>query len=412
MLSVEEALAAVLERALALPPARVSLAKAVARRLAEDVQAPEPIPPFDKSLMDGFALSRAALDAIAAAGSLRLPVTERIVAGEVPRFPAGERSTSRVMTGAPIPEGTDAVVPVEDVTFGEGDEGPWAEFSAATARPGKHVLRQGEVIGAGEVVLPAGETIRATHVGLLAELGYVEPLVQRAPRVAILSTGDELVDPSQTPGPGQIRNSNGSLLKALVESAGAETIDLGIARDTEGELREKVARGLEADVLMLSGGVSAGMLDLVPQTLASLGAQQVFHKLKLKPGKPLWFGTRERTLVFGFPGNPVSTLIGFVLFGSPALRALSGDLSPAPRLVEATLTKSHAQRGDRPTYWPGRLIASGGGSACVEPLPWKGSADQTAYALADCLIVFPAGDREWKAGAHVLCLPLSSDVRA
>jgi molybdopterin molybdotransferase len=404
MLSVEEALAAVLERALPLPPARMPLAKSVGRRLAEEVTAPDPIPPFDKSLMDGFALSRPALDAVAAAGSLRLPVTERIVAGEVPRFPAGDRATSRVMTGAPIPEGTNAVVPVEDVLFGDGENGPWAEFSAATARPGKHVLRQGEVVGAGEVVLPAGTIVRATHVGLLAELGYVEPLVQPTPKVAILSTGDELVDPSQTPGAGQIRNSNGSLLKALVESAGAETIDLGIARDSEGDLKAKIARGLDADVLMLSGGVSAGVLDLVPQTLASLGTQEVFHKLKLKPGKPLWFGTRERTLVFGFPGNPVSTLIGFVLFGAPALRALSDDQSPAPRLFEATLTKPHAQRGDRPTYWPGRLVATGKGSAAVEPLPWKGSADQTAYALADCLIVFPAGDREWSEGENVKCL--------
>lgn len=408
MLSVEEALAAVLDRAKPLPPARVPLGKAVGRRLAEDAKAPEPIPPFDKSLMDGFALSLAALDAVAAAGTLRLPVTERIVAGEVPRFPAGERSTSRVMTGAPVPDGTNAVVPVEDVQFGEGDEGPWAEFVTATARPGKHVLRQGEIVGAGQVVLPAGETLRATHVGLLAELGYVQPLVQHAPKVAVLSTGDELVDPSQTPGPGQIRNSNGSLLKALVESAGAETIDLGIARDTEDDLREKIARGLEADVLMLSGGVSAGVLDLVPQTLASLGAQEVFHKLKLKPGKPLWFGTRERTLVFGFPGNPVSTLIGFVLFGAPALRALRGDSSPAPRLFEATLTKPHVQRGDRPTYWPGRLIATDGEKSRVEPLPWKGSADQTAYALADCLIVFPAGDREWNDREQVRCIRLDS----
>ncbi|HEV7282472.1 MAG TPA: gephyrin-like molybdotransferase Glp [Pirellulaceae bacterium] len=409
MLSVDEALTAVLQRAQPLPPARVPLAKAVGRRLAEDVRAPEPIPPFDKSLMDGFALSLAALDAVAAAGTLRLPITERIVAGEVPRFPAGERSTSRVMTGAPIPEGTNAVVPVEDVVFGEGDEGPWAEFAAATVRPGKHVLRQGEIVEAGEVVLPAGETIRATHVGLLAELGYVQPLVKPAPRVAILSTGDELVDPSQTPGPGQIRNSNGSLLKALLESAGAETIDLGIARDAEGELREKIARGLEADVLMLSGGVSAGVLDLVPQTLASLGAQEVFHKLKLKPGKPLWFGTRERTLVFGFPGNPVSTLIGFVLFGAPALRGLSGEASPAPRLFGAKLTRPHAQRGDRPTYWPGRLVATDGEPSAAEPLPWKGSADQTAYALADCLIVFPAGDRTWNEGEVVRCLSLGSD---
>lgn len=406
MLSVEEALAAVLQRALPLPPARVPLAKSVGRRLAEDVRAPEPIPPFDKSLMDGFALSRSAIDAIAAAGSLRLPVTERIVAGEVPRFPAGERSTSRVMTGAPIPEGTNGVVPVEDVVFGDDDERPWAEFVAATARPGKHILRQGEVIGAGEVVLPAGEIVRATHVGLLAELGYVEPLVQPAPKVAILSTGDELVDPSQTPGPGQIRNSNGSLLKALVESLGTETIDLGIARDVESELKDKISQGLEADVLMLSGGVSAGVLDLVPQTLASLGVQEVFHKLKLKPGKPLWFGTRERTLVFGFPGNPVSTLIGMVLFGRPALRALSADPSPAGSSFGAALTKPHAQRGARPTYWPGRQVRGKGEFPAVEPLPWKGSADQTAYALADCLIVFPAGDREWKEGEFLPCVRL------
>jgi molybdopterin molybdotransferase len=268
-------------------------------------------------------------------------------------------------------------------------------------------------------------------VGLLAEVGRVTLSAIPRPTVAILSTGNELVPAAETPGPGQIRNSNGPMLAALVQSAGAVPHDLGIARDEPDELRRLIADGLRSGVLVLSGGVSAGVLDLVPGVLAELGVRQVFHKVNLKPGKPLWFGVRadaecgtrnpdstaaetphsafripnSSALVFGLPGNPVSTLVCFELFVRPALRRLAGRPAAEQQPLVARLTRDFTHKGNRPTYHPARLDTADG-RPVVAPVAWQGSADLRAFAEANALVHFPEGDRHFPAGQEVEVLRL------
>jgi molybdopterin molybdotransferase len=212
-----------------------------------------------------------------------------------------------------------------------------------------------------------------------------------------LSTGDEVVEPSLAPGPGQIRNSNGPMLLAQVARAGGKPQFLGIARDRLDHLRPLVSEGLKADILVLSGGVSAGQRDLVPEVLTELGVQAHFHKVAMKPGKPVLFGTRQKTLVFGLPGNPVSSLICFELFVRPAMRRLQGHADPGPFLVQAILVEDFAYRSDRPTYHPAQLTGAKEGWR-VRPVPWFGSADLRGLAAANAFVIFPAGDHRHLVG--------------
>jgi molybdopterin molybdotransferase len=227
------------------------------------------------------------------------------------------------------------------------------------------------------------------------------------PTVGVLPTGDELVEAHEATGPGQIRNSNGPMLLAAVRAAGALAVDLGVARDDPADLRAKITRGLECDVLLVSGGVSAGIKDLVPGVLAALGVVEKFHQVRVKPGKPLWFGVREsegrRSFVFGLPGNPVSTMVSFKLFVEPALAALAGAEFSGPATQRAELAAKFKHRGGRPTYHPCRRVRDDAGDQrpMIEPLDWRGSADLATLTRADCLAVFPAGDYELAAGDAV-----------
>jgi molybdopterin molybdotransferase len=235
------------------------------------------------------------------------------------------------------------------------------------------------------------------------------------PRVAIVPTGDELVEPGQVPGPGQIRNSNATLLQAGALEAGADAQTWPIAPDDEKPLRSALEEGLGCDVLMVTGGVSAGQRDLVPEVLASLGVQCIFHKVRLKPGKPLWFGVgpsrsgRSGSLVFGLPGNPVSVLVGFLLFVKPALRGLAGKPEEAGQRQAARLLHGFRHRGDRPTYHPVKVSRGVTGSPdplFLEPLAWSGSADLCTVAQADGFAAFEAGDRDYGPGEIVGFLPM------
>jgi molybdopterin molybdotransferase len=232
----------------------------------------------------------------------------------------------------------------------------------------------------------------------------VEVEVARRPRVAVLATGNELVPPADLPASGQIRNSNGAMLVSAVGRADCLPVDLGIGRDEPQSLVRLITDGLQADVLLISGGVSAGVLDLVPGVLAGLGVRQVFHKVRVKPGKPVWFGVREApaaaTLVFGLPGNPVSSLVCFELFVRPALRALGGGRFEPLTPLNAALTRGFEHRGERPTYHPGSLTLGDDGWN-VEPLAWQGSGDLRALASANALIHFVAGERSYLAGDMV-----------
>ena len=401
MLSVDQALKAVLSRCRPQPARPMPLAEALGRVLDEEVVADIDLPPFDKALMDGYAIRSADL---ATPGERRLRLSEEIFAGRVSTRFLGEGEAARIMTGAPLPPGADAVVMVERSTLDGGDvllSGPVA--------PGQFRLTRGREMRAGEVLLCRGTPIDAARLGLIASSGRAEIRAIPGSVVAVVPTGDELVPLSSVPGPGQIRNSNGPMLAALARSQGAsEATEFPIAPDEPEPLRRSLARALaSADVVLVSGGVSAGTKDLVPSILLGLGVEPVFHKVAVKPGKPLWFGVgpaREGgppPLVFGLPGNPASGVVGFLLFVRPALLALAG-YPPGPSPTSTLpLGFAFAHRGDRPTYHPSRLS-----QGRVIPLDWAGSADLRAVALADGFAVFPAGEAQYQAGDPISFLPL------
>jgi len=405
MLSVAEALHLVLEHGHAKPSGEIALADANGLVLAEDVASDIDSPPHTKSMVDGYAVRAADL----VEGRAHLIVTEEITAGAVPQHTVASGHAARIMTGAPLPDGADSVVMVELTTM----SGPNVEIQDANFRHGQNVIPRGQSLRQGETVLCRGVELGTAEIGLLAEVGRSRVQAIGPVRVAILSTGNELVPAGDKPGAGQIRNSNGPLLTAACRRAAAIPIDLGIARDETDELRRLMSDGLENDVLVISGGVSAGVLDLVPRALADLGVRQVFHKVRLKPGKPLWFGVAHSTLpiphsalVFGLPGNPVSSLVCFELFVKPAIARIAGRHWEPPHVTQsAKLTREFQHRGDRPTYHPARLVFSLN-ERLAEPLAWHGSSDIRGFVGANALIVFPAGDRRYQPSETVEVLML------
>jgi molybdopterin molybdotransferase len=400
MLSVPEAQAIVLQHAQPLPPASVALESVpLGAVLAEDVASDLDMPPFDKAMMDGYAIRSADL----ASGTATLTVVEEVTAGQTPRQPVGPGQATRIMTGAPIPGGVDAVVMIERTTLDQDR----VTIEDKPPKPGQHILPRGREIRTGEIILKSGCCLRPQEFGLLAAVGKTSVRVQPLPRVAVLPTGDEIVDPGVKPGPGQIRNSNGPMLAAQVHRAGGVPRLLGIARDTVDSLRSFIQKGLQADVLILSGGVSAGKLDLVPGVLEELGVKARFHKVLMKPGKPVFFGSRGSTLVFGLPGNPVSSLVCFELFVRPALRRLQNHAEPLPPLWRIPLGRDFAYKTDRPTYHP----------ACVQWLegqcqltlfPWFGSPDLRGLTGANALAVIAPGEHQFRSGQMLDVLPLES----
>ncbi len=425
MLTVAEALRRVLDAAWPLPPCRSrSLIEALGATLYNDVPADRDSPPFDKALVDGFALRSSDL---AEPGPVRLLVVDEITAGRIADRALGPGECASIMTGAPLPSGADAVIMHEVV------ERPavGAIVVQGPVATGTNRLERGREMRAGEVILRAGETINAAQLGVLATVGRVEVDVFQRPRVAILPTGDELVRSDQEPGPGQIRNSNASTLGALIRSAGYECREFPIARDHPDALRRSLMSifgchesdgnrfaGFQPQALLVCGGVSAGKLDLVPAALEDFGVRPIFHKVRVRPGKPLWFGVGPPTeepwpppLVFGLPGNPVSGLVSTLLFVLPALAAMSGRPAEGPRMERWPLATPFRHRGDRETYHPARIVGEPG-SRRVEPLPWAGSPDLLTVARADGFVAVPAGDRDYESGEPVAFLPLLPPSRS
>jgi molybdopterin molybdotransferase len=398
MISVDKARSLVLAQAEPLQPRQVALDAALGCVLAEAVTSDIDSPPHDKSLVDGYAVTLEDMKHLPA----ELDVQEEVTAGQLPQQPLIPGRATRIMTGAPVPVQTDAVVMVEDTDeLPAVGSLPRVRLHPRQVLAGQNVMRRGTSLRRDEIVIHPGHEVRPIEIGLLAEVGATRVVVRRTPRVAVLSTGNELVPCTERPAAGEIRNSNGSMLDALVTRAGGQIVNLGIGRDLRDELTCLVRQGLEQDVLVLSGGVSAGVLDLVPDVLSQLHVRQVFHKVRLKPGKPLWFGLLEQPtgnrLVFGLPGNPVSSLVCFELFVRPAIRRLAGKADASNPTFQANLTSPFRHRGDRPTYYPVRRISSADGSQ-VEPLQWKGSADLRTLAEADGLAIVPAGDHDYQEG--------------
>ena len=406
MLSVEEALRLVEEHARPLAPRRLPLADAAELLLAEDVVSEVNSPPYHKALMDGYAV-------VSSDRSEVRTVIEEIGAGTVPRRPVTPGALTRLMTGAPIPDGADAVIAFEQT---DSIDDRTVRLRQLDPQPGQHILPMGAAMKAGDRVLQRGTMLRPIEIGILAEIGHGLVSVQPRPRVAVLATGNELVGIGEKPAPGQIRNSNGPMLAAALAQAGVDAQPLPVARDEPGILRALIAQGLEADMLLLCGGVSAGKFDLVPNALSELDVRQVFHKVALRPGKPLWFGVKDhgdrQTLVFGLPGNPVSSFVCYELFARPAIAALAARGFHGPSPIQARLSHDFSYKGGRASCLPARIAPASASSAIhsrsggeslptVEILPWHGSADLVALARANAMARFGVEPAQFAAGAVV-----------
>ena len=350
MLSVEEALEQIRSRVRPLPGERVDVLASLGRVLAEPVRSTRVIPPWANSSMDGYAVR--ATDTRPGA---TLQVVGRVVAGALPTRTLGRGETMRIFTGAPLPEGADAVVPQEDVDAAELR----VTLRAASER-GAFVRPAGEDVRAGDLVLEPGTPLGPAEIGLLATLGRSQVEVSRRPRVAILSTGSELADLGTEPGPAQVPNANTYSLMAQVMEAGGVAMNLGVAPDRLDTIGERIRRGREADVLVSSAGVSVGDLDLVREALVHAGAELHLWKVNMRPGKPITFGSLGERPVFGLPGNPVSAMVTFELFVRPALLMMQGRRGTSRPRIRAVATERIVNRGSRRGYLRVSLAARDG----------------------------------------------------
>ncbi len=376
----------------------VSVWEALGLVLAEEVKTDREYPPFDRSTRDGYAVR-----AKEVAPDAKLKCVGEIKAGDTVSEPLAAGTCVQIMTGAALPAGADAVVMIEH-TQREGDV---VRFERA-AQAGQNIVPRGNEAAEGQTLLRPGMRLGYAELALAAQVGAGELQCAKKPRVAILSTGDEVVPVEVAPGAFQIRNSNSVSLAAQVRIAGGEPVALGNAADRVEELGEKIERGLKEDALVLSGGVSMGKYDLVEKVLKAMGAEFYFDAVAIRPGKPAVFGVCQGKPVFGLPGNPVSTMVTFELFVAPAIDLLSGaEARPLP-LVEARLGEALHEKPGLAHFLPARVEWLGGVPE-VKALKWQGSGDIAALAKANCFLVVPAGRDKIAAGERVSML-LRKDV--
>lgn len=400
-----EALAAIQEYASRLSPTEpelVSLLDGARLALAQDLVADRDFPPFPRATRDGYAVRAEDVASVPAKlrciGELKAGASE---AHSLITVTPGE--TVEIMTGAPVPSGADAVVMVE---YTERDRDT-VTINKTLSR-GENVVAAGSEARKGDIMVPRGTRVGHVAVAIAAAVGRAEMAVYRRPKVAVLATGDELVDINFAPGPNEIRNSNSYSLAAQVHKAGGEATILPVARDDAAELDVLIRTGAQCDLLLLSGGVSMGKYDLVEQALAKLGAQFFFTGVLIQPGKPLVFGelrgTKKTTPFFGLPGNPVSTMVTFQLFVRPVLDALAGARSQTPLFAQARLKSDFKMKPGLTRFLPARLDGTHGEPE-VELVKWHGSGDLMALARANCYIVVPPDKEHFQAQEHITVLP-------
>jgi molybdopterin molybdotransferase len=394
LLSLEEAQRLVLERVEPLPAERVPLDQAAGRVLAEAARAVVDLPPFPSSAMDGFAVRAAETPGT-------LPVELRIAAGRPSPRPLEAGEAMGIATGGVVPEGADAVIPLEYVVENEN-----AVQIEEAVEPGTNVRPRGGDLQAGDEVVAAGTLLGPVQLGALAAAGVAEVACGAVPRAAVLATGTELRRPGEPLAPGEVYEANGLILETQLRSAGAAVERLAAVADDEEAHREALARGLEHDLLVTSGGVSVGPHDLVRAIEAELGVEEVFWRVAVKPGKPVSFGVRGRTLVFGLPGNPVSSLVGFELFVRPAVLALQGHADPLPWFEPGRLAAAARRNPGRDQLVRARRRAGDDGAVELEPLAGQESHMIARAAGADALVLLPRGEGELAAGAPVRYLRL------
>lgn len=402
MLAYQEAVQRLLEKVPAPRVVRLPLEMCRGRVLASEVCADLDLPPFDRSFMDGYALRSEDLSTLPA----RLQIVGTVAAGSADQPRIGPGQAVRIMTGAVVPPGADAVQMVEKTRQ--------MDFSLVEilepVGSGQNIAPQGDEVVAGSAVLGAGRVVGAAEIGVAATFGKKDLQVYAAPAVAVISTGDELVDIDQTPGFGQIRNSNAYLLRAQCAGLGLEAEILPVVPDDPERTREAVSAGLERDLVLFSGGVSMGEYDYVHKVLANEGLELFFHKVALKPGKPVLVGKKEGRLVFGLPGNPVSTFVTFELFVRPAVRKWMGfEHFGLPR-VSGELLREVRQKPGRTFFKPARTLWHKDRFK-VEPIDTRGSADLVAFSRADSLLIMEAEVSRLTPGAQVEVLLLDKHYR-
>ncbi|NLF64754.1 MAG: molybdopterin molybdotransferase MoeA [Chloroflexi bacterium] len=403
-LTVEEALARVLAGVPVLEAERLPLSEALGRVLAEPVAARESLPPFANSAMDGYALRAADVSGASRESPAVLEVVGDIAAGAAPETVVGPGQAVRIMTGAPLPEGADAVVPVEMTgePWRDGDRPLPDEIEVYGAvSPHDHVRFPGEDIEAGQEILTAGRVLRPQEIGVLASLGMGHVSVIRRPRVGVLATGDELIGVEEPLRPGKIRNSNGYTQEAQIRALGAVPVPLGIARDTEAAVQEKLAKGLESrvDLFVSSAGVSVGAYDVVRAVLEVEG-NIGFWRVRMRPGKPLAFGAYQGIPYLGLPGNPVSALISFERFARPAILKMAGHTALERPRVRVTLQDEISSDG-RETYARAVVSREEGGAYVARLTGRQGSHVMTSLVEANALVIVTEGVRHVAAGAQL-----------
>ena len=386
MISFEEALAIVGDSYFTKGTERIDFMDSLKRVLAEDILSDMPMPPFNKSAVDGYACRKVDL-------AFELEVIETIPAGKAPIKSIGINQCAKIMTGAPVPEGADCVIMVEDVKeTGEN------LIRHQIGKVKNNICTLGEDIKEGEVVLTKGSLIEPQHIAVLATVGATKPLVYKQAKVAIISTGDELVEPGNKPDVSQIRNSNAWQLIAQIKKIGAIPDYIGIAMDTETSTREKLESAFKGnDIVLLTGGVSMGDFDYVPQVLKNLGVELKFKSIAVQPGRPTVFGVRDKQYIFGLPGNPVSSYVQFELLVKPMIYKLMGHSFKPTKINIPLGTDYSRKRSDRLSWLPVKINETGE----VIPIEYHGSAHINALTLADGLISVAIGKTTLKKGELV-----------
>jgi molybdopterin molybdotransferase len=403
MISVHDALTMILETVSPQAGERIGLLEAGGRILAEEVRSEREVPPFANSAMDGYAVRWNDIQHASTEHPLSLPVVEVIQAGAVPTQEVTIGTASKIMTGAVMPHGADTVIRIEDTD--EHDGQVWIKRSEA---PGTHIRASGEDIHCGQVVLDKGRVLRPADVGLLASVGRSLVLVHQRPRVAILSTGNELAEVDEALQPGQIVNSNAYTLAAAVREAGGIPVPLAIARDMLAEIRAALAEAVRHDVVLSTGGVSVGDFDFVKAAMDELGMHRLFWQVAQRPGKPLTFGLLRERPYFGLPGNPVSALVCFYLYVRPALRRMMGYEKLFPPVVSATVGEDITKAKGLTEFVRCRLTLKDG-HYTAHSTGTQSSGVLSSLSLGEGLMIGPAEFPLFPQGMHVKVLVLDGD---
>ena len=383
MIKVEEALKAILKDIEVLDPEIVKLTDSLGRVLSGDVYSDYDIPAFDNSAMDGYALTSSDTRPAIKGRAVTLKVTGDLKAGDVPVKTLRPGQAIRIMTGAPIPKGADSVIMVEDTSSEGEDVDIFKEV-----KPGENIRRAGEDIRKGELVIKKGTPLKPAHIGMLASLGISKIRVTRKPKIAILATGDELVDIDKKLEYGKLHSSNTYSLYSQVLNCGALPKNLGIAKDKVNELKAKIKKGLDCDLILTSGGVSVGDYDLVKSVLAEMGADIRFWKVAMRPGKPLVFGRIRGIPVFGLPGNPVSSMVSFEVFVRPAILKMLGQKEGHPNEIDAVLEEAIGKKKGL-KYFLRAMTRRKDGIYVTRTTGAQGSGILKSMALANSLIILP-----------------------